>query len=143
MSSILYDLVVYAALGGVGLVFFVGAFGLSQDDDAIDSGTVPMIAGGLLVLLCAIGAVQAVRTGGTAPEVEVERPFPVLIAMVMVVLFPIAMDALGYYATAAIWVPAFAWIAGSRSWVAVLLVPVGVLALARFVFEMILGTPLP
>lgn len=62
--------------------------------------------------------------------------------MVMVLLFPTAMQQFGYYLTAVLWVPAFAWVAGMRDWLGFVIITAVILALARFVFEAILGTPL-
>lgn len=143
LPAYIYDLIVLAGLAGVGIAFVVGGLALEDDGRAIDPGTVPSIAGGLLVILCAIAAVQAVRNRGLAPEVEIVRPLQVLLAMALVLIFPPAIDRFGYYVTAVVWVPAFVWVAGARNWTAYLVVVVGVLVLARFVFEMILGTPLP
>src|SRR5690606_18301315 len=105
--------------------------------------TVPMIAGGLLIVLTVWGAVQSLMRIAAPSELVTERPFHVLFSMVLVLIFPPAIDVFGYYLTAALWVPAFAWLSGARSWITCLLVGAGVLAMARFVFEMVLGTPLP
>jgi len=87
--------------------------------------------------------VLTIARRGDPSELVIDRPFQVLSAMVLVLIFPIAMDTFGYYLTALFWVPAFAWFAGARSWMTCLLVGAVVLALAKFVFEMLLGTPLP
>lgn len=138
-----YDLIVFAGLAGMGVWFLVGALGIEGGRSAVDPGTVPMIAGGLLVALCAAGAAQSLRTRRSSQEVEVARPLQVLLAMTLILVFPPAIDRFGYYITAALWIPAMAWVAGARAWTTCLLVTGAVLALARFVFEMTLGTPLP
>lgn len=140
-----YDLVILGALAVVGATFLVAGIRLADDPRRlIDPGTVPAFAGGLLLLLSAAGIVQALRNRGTAEiETEIVRPFHVLLAMALVLIFPPAIDRFGYYATAILWVPAFAWTAGARRWSSYLIVLIVVLSLARFVFEMTLGTPLP
>ncbi|MBV0893242.1 tripartite tricarboxylate transporter TctB family protein [Paracoccus sp. Z118] len=139
-----YDLIIFAGLAVVGVAFVVGGLGLEDDPRrTIDPGTVPAIAGGLLVVLSGIGAVQAIRNRGCASDMEVARPFQVFLAMALVLTFPPAIDFFGYYTTAIVWVPAFIWAAGARNWASYLVALVLVLALARFVFEMLLGTPLP
>ena len=138
-----YDLIVLASLAVVGAMFLVAGVRLADDPRRlIDPGTVPAFAGGLLLLLSAAGIVQALRNRRMG-ETEIFRPFHVLLAMALVLIFPPAIDQFGYYATASLWVPAFAWTAGARHWSAYLVVLVVVLSLARFVFEMTLGTPLP
>lgn len=144
IPAYLYDLIVYAGLAAVGLAFLIGGLGLEGDARrAIDPGTVPAVSGGLLVVLSVIGTVIAFRNRGRATEVEVARPLQVLLAMALILIFPPAIDNFGYYTTAIVWVPAFIWAAGARSWTSYLVALVTVLALARFVFEMTLGTPLP
>lgn len=144
LPAYVYDLIVYAGLAATGLAFLIGGLGLEGDPRrTIDPGTVPAIAGGLLVVLSAIGTVLALRSPSNLVEVEVDRPLRVLLAMALILIFPPAIDSFGYYTTAIVWVPAFIWAAGARSWTHYLIAIVTVLALARFVFEMTLGTPLP
>lgn len=144
LPAYVYDLIVYAGLAATGLAFLIGGLGLEGDPRrTIDPGTVPAIAGGLLVVLSVIGSVLALRHRNNLAEVEVERPLHVLLAMALILIFPPAIDNFGYYTTAIVWVPAFIWAAGARSWTHYLIAIVTVLALARFVFEMTLGTPLP
>jgi hypothetical protein len=142
-SGSIYDLIVFTSLAAVGCVFVYGALEFSDEDKLVGAGTVPMIAGGLLVILSVWGLAGAIVRRRDSSEFVVDRPFQVLFAMVLVLIFPPAMDLFGYYLTALFWVPAFAWIAGARSWITCLLVGSAVLVLAKFVFEMLLGTPLP
>lgn len=143
LPGYVYDLIVFAGLAGVGAAFALGALTLEDGDRVINAGTVPAVTGTLLVVLSVVGAVQAIRARGEGPDVEIVRPFQVFLAMGLVLIFPPAIDRFGYYLTAILWVPAFVWAAGARNWTAYLIVLASVLILARFVFEMILGTPLP
>lgn len=144
LPAYVYDLIVYAGLAATGLAFLIGGLGLEGDPRrTIDPGTVPAVAGGLLVVLSVIGTVLALRHRSSLAEVEFKRPLHVLLAMALILIFPPAIDNFGYYTTAIVWVPAFIWAAGARSWTHYLIAIVTVLALARFVFEMTLGTPLP
>lgn len=144
IPAYLYDLIVYAGIAAVGLAFLIGGLGLEGDARrAIDPGTVPAVSGGLLVVLSVVGMVISFRNRGHAPEVEVARPLQVLLAMALILIFPPAIDKFGYYTTAIVWVPAFIWVAGARSWTSYFITLVMVLGLARFLFEKILGTPLP
>jgi hypothetical protein len=144
LPAYVYDLIVYAGLAATGLVFLIGGLGLEGDERrTIDPGTVPAIAGGLLVLLSVIGTVLALKSRSSLAEVEVERPLHVLLAMALILIFPPAVDSFGYYSTTSVWLPAFIWAAGARAWTHYLITMVMVLALAHFLFENILGTPLP
>ena len=87
----------------------------------------PAIAGGLLVVLSVIGSVLALRHRNNFAEVGVERPLLVLLAMALILIFPPAIDNFGYYTTAIVWVPAFIWAAGARSWTHYLIAIVTVL----------------
>jgi hypothetical protein len=142
IPSWVLDLVVCAGMAGLGLWFALGARALPTSRAAIDPGTFPAIIGWLLVALCVMQAAASYAgRRDTAPAVTA-RPAMVGLGMAMVLLFPSAMEAFGYYVTAAIWVPAFAWIAGMRSWLGFVLITAIILGLARLVFEAILGTPL-
>lgn len=143
LPDYVYDLIVFAGLASVGAAFVLGALSLEDSGRAIDAGTVPAIAGALLVVLSVVGATQAILSRGRGAGVEIVRPLQVFLAMGLVLIFPPAIDRFGYYLTAVLWVPAFVWTAGARNWTAYLIVLATVLLLARVVFEMILGTPLP
>jgi hypothetical protein len=138
-----YDVFVCACLAAVGVWFFMGALALPPGRRAVDSATIPLFTSAILVLLCLIQALLSFRSRRRSVAVEFERPLQVAIAMILIVLFPTAIERFGYYLTTALWLPAFGWIAGLRSPLALAAVAVAVLAIARFVFEMLLGTPLP
>ncbi len=136
------DVLVCAALAGVGLWFVLKALPMPPGRTMIGVGTFPKYIGGLLVVLCiaqAAGSFLGREKGG---NVVAGRPLMVGIAMALVLLFPTAMDRFGYYLSAAIWVPAFAWVAGMREIGTFAVITAAVLGLAYFVFENLLGTPL-
>lgn len=136
------DVLVCLILAGVGAWFVIQSQSLPTGRTTIDPGTFPTIIGGLLVVLSlgqgAISILRRRQSGGVATM----RPGFVGIAAVMILLFPTAMQMIGYFATAAIWVPVFAWVAGMRSLRGIVIMTLVVLALAYFVFARILGTPL-
>lgn len=143
LPSVVLDVTICAALGALGIWFIVEAASLPEPRRMIGPGTFPTIAGALLTTLCVAQAVISIRNRKTEAAVPVSRPLALPFAMALMLAFPFAMDSFGYYLTAVIWVPAFAWIAGMREIVTMLIVTAIVLALARFVFQMLLGTPLP
>lgn len=143
MPGYVYDLLVCAVLGAVGAWFFVNALALPPGRRMVDTPTVPLIASALLMLLCLTQAAISVTTRRALAPVIAERPVQVAIAAAAMLLFPALIDRFGYYPVAALWLPLFGWLAGSRSLVGLAAVTLVVLALARGVFEMILGTPLP
>lgn len=138
-----YDLIVCAVLGGIGAWFFVNALALPPGRRMVDTPTVPLIASGLLVLLCLAQMAISVATRRALAPMVVERPIQVAIAGVLMIMFPPLIDRFGYYPVAALWVPVFGWIAGSRSIAGLVIVTLAVIGLARGMFQAILGTPLP
>lgn len=136
------DILVCLALAGVGLWFVLQALPMPPGRTMIGVGTFPKIIGMLLIVLCLLQAAGSVIGRERGGSVTTGRPLMVGIAIVLVLLFPAAMDRFGYYLSAAIWVPAFAWIAGMREIGAFVVITATVLALARFVFQGLLGTPL-
>ena len=143
LPAVVLDLIVCIALGALGIWFIVEATTLPDPRRMIGPGTFPMIAGALLTTLCIAQAVVSIRDRNTDTAVPFSRPLALPFAMALMLAFPFAMDSFGYYLTAVIWVPAFAWVAGMREIVTMAIITAIVLALARFVFQMLLGTPLP
>jgi hypothetical protein len=80
---------------------------------------------------------------GTRGDVVFQRPVWLGIGMVLIVAFPFTVEAFGYYIVALIWVPVFGVIAGIRRPLSLVITTAVVLLLAKGVFEMLLGTPLP
>ena len=136
------DLVVCLGMAGIGLWFAIGSRSLPEGRTTIDPGTFPGLVGWLLVGLSLAQAAASYAQRRNGGSIGTARPGFVALGMVMVLLFPTAMQQFGYYLTAALWVPAFAWIAGMRNWLGFVIITAVILALARFVFEAILGTPL-
>ena len=136
------DLFVCAGMAAVGLWFAIGSRSLPPGRTTIDPGTFPALVGWLLVGLSVAQALASFSHRRDGGSIATTRPGFVALGMAMVLLFPTAMQHFGYYVTAALWVPAFAWIAGMRQWLGFVVITAVILALARFVFEAILGTPL-
>lgn len=137
------DIGVCLALAAMGIWFVAEALDMPSGREAFAPGTFPIIAGGALALLSLLQLGLSVAGRGTLPMVEVQRPLWLVIGMAMMLVFPPAVERLGYYQVAVVWVPAFGWIAGIRSPLGLIAATLIVLGLGKFVFEMLLGTPLP
>lgn len=143
LPAALLDLLICGLLMIFGLAFVIGAMGMPTSNAAFDPGTFPMIAGGLLILLSAIQIGLTVTGRGARGDLTVQRPVWLAIGMVLIVAFPFAVETFGYYPVAAIWVPVFGVVAGIRRPLSLVITTAVVLLLAKGVFEMLLGTPLP
>lgn len=143
LSGRAVDIGVCLALAAMGIWFVIEALQMPSGREAFGPGSFPIIAGGALALLSLLQLGLSVAARGQVPAVEVQRPLWLVIGMAMMLAFPPAVERLGYYPVAVVWVPAFGWIAGIRSPVGLIAATLIVLALGKFVFEMLLGTPLP
>lgn len=143
VPAALYDVVICGVLAALGLWFVFYALRMPTSDAAFDPGTFPMIAGGLLVVLAGLQIALALAGKGARGVVGFQRPLWLAIGMVLVMVFPFAVGAFGYYLVTVIWVPVFGWVAGVRRPLSLLATTAIVLLLAKGVFEMLLGTPLP
>ncbi|MCL1628971.1 tripartite tricarboxylate transporter TctB family protein [Roseibaca sp. V10] len=143
VPTALADIAVCLALGALGLWFVVNAAGMPAGRTMIGIGTFPMIVGVILVALCLVQIGLSLRNFRNAGTISFHRPLAVPIGMGLMLLFPFAMDSFGYFQTAALWVPAFAWVAGVAELPTILTLTAVILGLAYFLFQMLLGTPLP
>lgn len=139
----LFDVLICGILLVIGIWFVIGALRMPTSDAAFDPGTFPMIAATLLIVLSASQIVLTVMGKGTRGDVVFQRPVWLGIGMVLIVAFPFTVEAFGYYIVALIWVPVFGVIAGIRRPLSLVITTAVVLLLAKGVFEMLLGTPLP
>ena len=94
------------------------------------------------VLLVWRSVAARMRTGQSR-IVPVGRPLPVLASMVLVVVYPLLLEWLGYYVATGVWLPVFLWVSGYRRPVGLALVSLGFLVFTKVVFQQALGTPLP
>lgn len=137
------DVLVCLALGALGFWFVIQAIDLPAGRTMIGVGTFPMMVGSLLVALCTVQIALSLRNHKSAATIAFGRPLAVPIGMALMLLFPFSMDSFGYFQTAAIWVPAFAWVAGITELPTIITLTLVILGLAYFLFQMLLGTPLP
>lgn len=139
----LFDLIICGTLLVMGLWFIIAALKLPTTTAAFDPGTFPLISGSLLILLSAIQIGLTVAGKGRPGIVTFQRPVWLGVGMVLIVAFPFAVETFGYYIVAVIWVPVFGWVAGIRRPLSLVATTAIVLLLAKGIFEMLLGIPLP
>lgn len=139
-----FDLVVALALLGLGSWFFANAARIeSIPGDPVGPDGFPRGLAAIFVVLCAAMAAGAAlraarRTTGEA--VIIRRPSGVVAGMVLVVGFPAAMAAFGYYPAMAVLVPALMLAGGYRKPMGLVGCTLGFLAFSWLVFEKILHT---
>ncbi|MBD3764779.1 MAG: tripartite tricarboxylate transporter TctB family protein [Rhodobacterales bacterium] len=138
-----FEAVVFVALAATGLWFVIGALDMPKSRAAFDPGTFPMLMGGGLMACSLLQVIVSLRGRSAAGQTMIERPLAVVTAALLLAAFPHAIEALGYYAVTIVWVPVLSLVAGLRSPVAIGITTLIVLFLAKVVFEMTLGTPLP
>lgn len=98
---------------------------------------------GLTSIVFAGAGVRRLISGHVKERVTVRQPIRVLLGIVLLIVFPLMMDAFGYYPAMAIFLSAFLYVANCRSPIAIVLYVGGFLLFTKLVFEMLLGTPLP
>lgn len=143
VPNALFEGCVFLATALFGGWFVVGSFGMRDSTSTFGAGTFPFFAGVALILVSVAQMLLSIMPREIRLVTEVERPVAVALAAVMVLIFPMAIDWLGYFPVAAVWTPVFAILAGLRTPLSVVLVTASVVALAWFGFVMLLGTPLP
>ena len=97
---------------------------------------------GLSAVLLTSRGVRGVLAGATQ-RVSFGRPLPVLAAIVLVALYPLLLDWIGYYPLTALWLPALLYAAGYRRLIGVIGYTAGFLIFTRIVFQSILAVPMP
>lgn len=137
------ETLVLTAVFVLAILFFIGSQAIRSDaDEAISAHTFPEALSVLLLVATAIGIVAALRLPSNN-TVTVKRPFALLGAMALLLAFPVMLEWLGYYILIVPWLLFFGVCARVRSPLLIAINLVTVLFVARVVFQMILGTPMP
>ena len=97
---------------------------------------------GLSSLILGTKGVRQMSRTDTEP-VTVRRPSSVLLAAVLIVLYPLLLPRFGFYPTTAVWLLALLWCAGQRNIAWALVTVLAFLLVVKLVFQMIMGIPLP
>ena len=102
---------------------------------------VALLLGLSSLILGAKGVRQMCRTD--IKPVTVRRPSSVLLAAVLIVLYPLLLPRFGFYSTTAVWLLALLWCAGQRNIAWALVTLLAFLLVVKLVFQMVMGIPLP
>lgn len=143
VSAFILDLCVCSVLVAIGLWFIVDAMTLRAGRSWITPATFPTYSGGLLIALSLLQIFLSARRRSTEWLVTFQRPLSVAICIALMLLLPPAVDSFGFYPVIAVWAIAFGWIAGIRRLIPLAVTLAIILFVARVIFEMVLGTPLP
>lgn len=147
LPAFVLDAGIGAVMLAIGLWFWFGAGWIqSQSRGLMSPIAFPRAISAMLVLCAVLLIARSLAPGRLAKAsalVSVERPWFVLAAMGMTILYPLLMASLGYYLATALWLPPFFWIAGYRKPVGVALATAGFLVFTRVIFQHVLGTPMP
>ncbi len=140
------DAAVGAVMLGIALWFWLEAAAIESRSRGLMSPLAFPKGISAMLALCAVlmigrSLVPAARAGSAT--VAVERPWFVLAAMGMAILYPLLLGWLGYYLATGLWLPPFLWIAGYRRPVGLAVATLGFLVFTRVIFQQVLGTPMP
>lgn len=127
----------------LGLGFFIGSLGIeSSGEDAVGAQTFPKA---LSVIFMAIVLARMFAALRLPPEdtLTLKRPRGLIVAMALLITFPALVQMLGYYVLILPWLLIFGWAARVRSPFLIVINLVTVLFVAKVIFQMTLGTPLP
>ena len=97
---------------------------------------------GLSSLVLGTKGVRQMMRPDTEP-VTFRRPSAVLLAAVLVVLYPLLLPRFGFYPTTGVWLLALLWCAGQRNILWALVTVLAFLVVVKLVFQMAMGIPLP
>lgn len=114
----------------------------TRSGDAVGARSFPTALAILLIGITGLALIRAIRLpAGT--QLTVRRPVALLTAMAMLLAFPWVVEVLGYYVIIVPWVLGFGWAARVRAPGLAAITLGTVLFVAFFIFQMVLGTPLP
>lgn len=85
---------------------------------------------------------QPAAHAASAPVVF-HRPSAVVVAGVLIVLYPLLLPRFGFYPTTAVWLAALLWCAGQRNLLWGLVTVLAFLLVVKLAFQMAMGIPLP
>lgn len=138
VESVILVLVLMLAIG-----FLWGTRAIrSFSQDAVGAHTFPEVLSVILIVICALGLFVSLRLPAEE-TIAFKRPRGLIISMFLLLAFPALVDALGYYVVIIPWLLIFGWAARVRTPVLIAITVITVVLVARVVFEMILGTPMP
>ena len=143
VPAVLLNGVVALLLLGVALWLWFGAAAIADSHGLVGPSGFPRAVGVLLGGASIAVLVRSVLARRSAPAVHFGRPPQLVLAIGLVVAYPLLISFTGYYIATALWLPPLLRVSGLRGPVAIVAVTAGFLLFTRVLFQMVLGTPLP
>lgn len=144
----LIEVIVAASLGLVALWLWIGSYSFAEGEGGLSGAIVfprgvSLVLGAACLFLAFQGARQLRRGDPTEAPVAIRRPGAVAASVILIILYPLLLSFFGFYATTGVWLLVLLWVAGQRNPIWAIVTAVGFLAVAKFVFQMAMGIPLP
>lgn len=135
----------FALFAAGSVAMFLAAMRLPKAYNPSDPGSAlfpELIATGLL-MISAVICIQCFRARSVQEQVEITRPMKVALLLVTTLIYVASMNATGYLLSTGLWAAVSAVALGFRRIWPVLLIVGFFLLLGKYLFEGILGVPLP
>lgn len=139
------EISLFALFAAGSVAMFLAAMRLPKAYNPSDPGSAlfpELIATGLL-LVCSVVCIQCFRMRSRREEVEIARPMKVALLLFTTLIYIASMNAVGYLLATGVWAGVSAVALGFRRVWPVLLIVVFFLILGKYLFEGVLGVPLP
>lgn len=134
---------ILAVVFAVAVAAFVAGLSIrSNSDDVVGAHTFPIALSAILAALSLWLIVSAQRPPAD-DVITLKRPVGLIVGMLLLVSFPPLVEAVGYYLLIIPWLLLFGWAARVRSLFLISITLLTVIFVARVIFQMILGTPMP
>jgi putative tricarboxylic transport membrane protein len=139
------DIVTASLLMSLGCLVFYDAvrLGFGWGADGPQSGFFPAWLAIIMIGCCAVIMIQAMRKADTAPFVTREQLAPVLKVLWPATVAVALMHFIGLYVASAIYMAFYMRWVGRHSWLAVILISIGIPLGTFFVFELWFLVPMP
>lgn len=98
---------------------------------------------GFSSLLMTIRGALALRSGARGEEIGIDQPVALLLAMGLIVVYPVLITAFGYYLATGPWLVALLFASGNRKILLIIGCSIGFLVFTKLIFQIVMGIPLP
>lgn len=148
IPSVVLETAVGVFMLAVAAWFWFDSYSIDTRTPASLSGPVAFPRGiAAMLAICSVlfvwrTVVSRIRLGRSR-DIPLERPASVVLSMLLVVLYPLMLEWLGFYVATGVWLPLLLWVSGYRRPLGIALVSAGFLVFTKVVFQQALGTPLP
>lgn len=146
----LLEFLVAASLILFALWIWLGSYGFEESGRGLMGAAVfprgvALLLGGASLFMAyrgARGMLRRVEKEATEP-VAFQRPVAVLVAAILIVLYPLLLPYFGFYPTTGVWFLALLWVVGQRNMIWAVISTLGFLLAVKLAFQMAMGIPLP